>query len=339
MPTSYLNEWNHYQFDPSGIKILKESTSIDPVKFVEHLVSRIKQTEHVDSDKHEELTQELYDYWERQGWSPDGLQMWYTQFNLEGSPRQWFWYSTKPRPTRQQVSSSNPIVAHNIRQIRSNNDHSLDDGTIRTIVNFIESQPNVLQNHKITRFLGAGQFGAAFEIDNGHVVKIGENYNDDLGFYKRHLDRLHSGKGNRLMVYEFKQVGDSLFLVETNKFLTIREYLEISPTRQVPTADWFSFYGGNISFKFLELRHAKIQFKSPKELYEYLETKETYVIKQERLTLSAAGITNERDQDGIIQAVIRNLFDEPQRRDLHFGNLGVDISSGIDRPVFQYFDA
>lgn len=86
------------------------------------------------------------------------------------------------------------------------------------------SKIDVLSKYKITKYIGSGQNGSAFLLDNGLIFKLGlmeESGMSDFNVnkFKKIQDRQFSGEAsiNDIVVYDVKKISNRCYYVITNK--------------------------------------------------------------------------------------------------------------------------
>lgn len=202
---------------------------------------------------------------------------------------------------------------------------------------FLESQVPVLKTSKIVKVLGHGMSSTAYELDNGHVLKIGSANRGDTVFYNGLINKLHSGKArgqlSRLMVYDFKtfESWDGILLVvETNKVIPFKEYIKMNPhLSKVNSEDLMEI----LSIVRFLLREFSKTAPEPDLVFKTLRQNDVFKNVLDRSNFP------KRDALLIARSIVETLSQFPNRNDLHAGNLGADITGGLDNPQYVWFDS
>jgi hypothetical protein len=149
-------------------------------------------------------------------------------------------------PAKTAVSS---VIQHNIDFFKDNKD-LISVLAEYTTAPFEEIIPKIepFRMNKIVKFLGGGAMGKAFELSNGHVVKIfrdGVDTKDDIAMYREAYEKLHKGKATKftLPVFYFNEVPKedigatrSVYYAEIPKVVPFDNFLKDRPDRMMPGA-------------------------------------------------------------------------------------------------------
>lgn len=137
------------------------------------------------------------------------------------------------------------VIQHNV-------DFFNDNQNLRDMITYntnaplekIVSRIEPFRMNKIVKYLGGGAMGKAFEIDNGHVVKVfrhGVDPQDDIKMYREAYQKMHTGKATKftLPVFYFNEVSkqdldakQNLYYAEIAKVEPLNYYIGDRPDRK-----------------------------------------------------------------------------------------------------------
>ena len=200
--------------------------------------------------------------------------------------------------------------------------------------NFFDKTP--LATTSLVKLLGSGCYSAAFLDENGHVFKIGLLGDaSDSDFYKKYLNE----PSKNFVVHYYSEIPVAkyriFFIAVTNQFITFRDFLSIRE-RSCKINSNFEFMPDVFYNFILTASSIKKYYENIQEFYLSLKEHATEDLNKLKAYFVKYFGLDEMEIALLIFEILKNIL--LGRSDLHLGNLGVDITSGIDSPEFFYFD-